>query len=72
MKNTSEINFSHSFSKSYITIEGARKAVSKLETKFDTKIRHFIHHNTDSNRFAPVLVGVSAMDFLHSGFQIVA
>lgn len=59
-------------SKNYKTADRARQAIAKLQEKYNTPIRHFIHHNTETNRFHPVVVGADNIDFIHDGFQLIA
>lgn len=67
----SEIKISET-SKNYATADRARKVIAKLQEKYNRPIRHFIHHNTETDRYHPVVVGADNIDFIHDGFQLIA
>jgi len=58
--------------KNFATEKRALKAIEKINQLPDTNLRFFIHHNPETNRFHPVLVGAVNLDYIHDGFMVIA
>lgn len=58
--------------KNYSTEKRALTAIKKINQIDGTNLRFFIHHNTTTNRFHPVLVGAQNLDYIHDGFMVIA
>lgn len=62
--------------KSYKTKKRAEAEIRKLEQHGEigrpTFIRYFIHHNTETQRFHPVILGANNVHFAHDGFMVIA